>query len=188
MSGKEKTCGVCMAYSVERSSVEWTRPCSTRLMVSLTGTAAMAAWCSCAASSPASSMAGVTSGRAPSWIITHPVCGTRLARAARPLRTESCRRVPPATTAIILRQPSFRHSAAASSTRSALSTSTMVSMSGEASKTSMVRASTMRPARDSQSLSRPSMRRLEPAAAINAEAVTGALSDILFLLSRRRRQ
>src|SRR6266849_9283164 len=58
-------------------------------------------------------------------------------------------------------------------------------MMGEASNTSIVRASVMRSASGVQSLSRPSMRRLEPAAAIMAEDVTCIFQLLLWFGARR---
>src|SRR5260370_11785121 len=98
------------------------------------------------------------------------------------MRTESCLRAPPATMLAILRQPSCRQSAVALVMRSALITRTMVSMMGDASKTSIVRASVIRPARGIQSLSRPSMRLLEPAA--RSEEHTSELQSHLNLVCR----
>src|SRR5207244_1368592 len=129
-------------------------------------------------------MSGVTSGRAPSCIITHRV-GASFVRLSSPLRTESCLRIPPSTMLVILLQPSFWQSLVTSSSRSELSTSTMLSMMGEASNTSIVRESVIRPASGVQSLSRPSMRRLEPAAAIIAEDFT-CISQLLLWFGGRR--
>src|SRR5512144_334681 len=91
-----KACGVCTAQSPDRSSVRWTCPPSpARLIVSLTGVAAItpAALSSAASSSTSASIRpGVTSGRAASWTTTISPMQSESA-----LATDSERCSPPAT-------------------------------------------------------------------------------------------
>ena len=102
----EDICGVWAAQRVSRGGVAVTSPSwDTTLMVSLTGTPAMAASVSesyseaVTASRPRCSRAASRPGRAPSWTITQ----SQGSRASSPARTESWRRAPPAQTSEILR-------------------------------------------------------------------------------------
>ena len=105
-----KTCGVCAAQSSSRSSVSSTtnaplpsygrgeslRPAGARLIVSVTGAAAITPAASGSAARVAttpSTSSGVSSGRAASWIATSSV-----STAARALATDSARVAPPSTT------------------------------------------------------------------------------------------
>src|SRR5437764_2574609 len=103
--------------------------------------------------------------------MSHGLVGAAVASASSPAQTESCRRAPPGTMAAILCQPSLLQSALVSARRSLLDTRTMFAIRGEASKTSMVWARVIRPASGVQSLSRPCIRRLAPAATIMAADV-----------------
>ena len=107
-------CGVWAAHSVSLGGVDATVMLGEAiLMVSLTGTAAVAAPDSRAASTALSMIASSTNGRAPSWTITISTSPS----ASRALATESCRLAPPGTTDATLETP---YSNAKSRTRATL--------------------------------------------------------------------
>ena len=129
-TARRTPCGVWAAASADRSTVAATQSPSTRLSgLGDRAATGMAAPCRRPPRRRASTSAGVTSGRAPSWTRTTRVAvGVRAATARRARRTrratDSWRRAPPATTADDAR-PAARRAAARSATRSAAVTTTI---------------------------------------------------------------
>ncbi len=116
--------------------------------------------------------AGVTSGRAPSWMATRSKSSLT---SARPAATESCRRAPPATTTDGARRPMGETAVSAySSTRSGCVTTTSRPTSGTASNARSAHDITGSPAISSSCLppSRPNRSPEPPATMIAATEVT----------------
>ena len=95
-ASKANACGVCTARSSARSTVPATSPpASTRLMVSVTSRAGIAAPVFSQAVIARETNSVEQNGRAASC--TSTMSGARALSASRPARTEACRDAPPAT-------------------------------------------------------------------------------------------
>ena len=148
---------------------------SSRFSVSVTGRTGIAAPFLAAARATALTNSGLTRGRAASWTrITGSAARAApdssagiSASATTPAATDSCLLAPPATTATTA--SGSQGAAAISETRAADVTITM-RRTPAAAIASTDQRSTVRPSSSAVSLSRPSIRRLEPAATTTASA------------------
>src|SRR5665811_2209588 len=173
--------GVWAACNDVRSMVRTTMLPSTSLIVSVTGTAVIAAPCTSAANAAASNIAAVASGRAASWITA--ISGD-VFNADRPAMTESWRRGPPVQTAIDWAGKPVRSASSIASRLCAPATTTISDTTLAASAAATLQQSSGLPAASASTLSLFPKRSPRPAATITTPA--NRFSVVMSALQRRQ--